>query len=69
MLSVEEFRNMSSLGRLRYLLEQEFEKAKVDKMVEAAAHYSRDDVERLIDAIYRFGAEAIFSVAEQLPNY
>ena len=39
MLLVEDLRNMSSLGRLRYLLEQEFEKSKVDKMIEAAAHY------------------------------
>lgn len=69
MLSVEELRNMSSLGRLRYLLEQEFEKPKVDKMIEAAAHYSKDDVERVTDAVYRFGAEALLSVAAQIPNY
>ena len=68
MLSVEDLRNMSSLGRLRYLLEQEFDKPKVDKMVEAAAQYSRDDVERLTDAVYRFGAEALLSAAEQIPN-
>lgn len=68
MLSVEELRNMSSLGRLRYLLEQEFEKPKVDKMIKAAAHYSKDDVERVTDAVYRFGAEALLSAAEQIPN-
>ena len=69
MLSVEDLRNMSSLGRLRHLLEQEFEKPKVDKMIEVAAHYSKDDVERLTDAVYRFGAEALLSVAEQIPKY
>ena len=68
MLSVDDLRNISSLGRLRYLLEQEFEKSKVDKMIEAAAHYSKDDVERLTDAVYRFGAEALLSAAEQIPN-
>lgn len=69
MLSVEDLRNMSSLGRLRHLLEQEFEKPKVDKMIEAAAHYSKDDVERVTDAVYRFGAEALLSVAAQIPGY
>lgn len=68
MLSVDDLRNMSSLGRLRHLLEQEFEKPKVDKMIEAAAHYSKDDVERLTDAVYRFGAGALLSAAEQIPN-
>ena len=68
MLSVEDLRNMGSLGRLRHLLEQEFEKPKVDKMIEAAAHYSKDDVERLTDAVYRFGAGALLSAAEQIPN-
>ena len=68
MLSVEDLRNMSSLGRLRHLLEQEFEKPKFDKMIEAAAHYSKDDVERLTDAVYRFGAGALLSAAEQIPN-
>lgn len=68
MLSVEDLRNMSSLGRLRHLLEQEFEKPKVDKMIEAAAHYFKDDVERLTDAVYRFGAGALLSAAEQIPN-
>ena len=68
MLSVEDLRNMSSLGRLRHLLEQEFEKPKVDKMIEAAAHYSKDDVERLTDAVYWFGAGALLSAAEQIPN-
>ena len=68
MLSVEDLRNMSSWGRLRHLLEQEFEKPKVDKMIEAAAHYSKDDVERLTDAVYRFGAGALLSAAEQIPN-
>lgn len=68
MLSVEDLRNMSSLGRLRHLLEQEFEKPKVDKMIEAAAHYSKDDVERVTDAVYRFGAGALLSAAEQIPN-
>lgn len=68
MLSVEDLRNMSSLGRLRHLLEQEFEKPKVDKMIEAAAHYSKDDVERLTDAVYRFWAGALLSAAEQIPN-
>jgi len=56
--------DLSNLGYLRYLLEQEFAKPVVDEMIKKASPYSADDVERVSNAIERFGAVAIFSVLE-----
>ena len=56
--------DLSNLGDLRYLLEQEFAKPVVDEMIKKASPYSADDVERVSNAIERFGAVAIFSVLE-----
>lgn len=56
--------DLSYLGYLRYLLEQEFAKPVVDEMIKKASPYPADDVERVSNAIERFGAAAIFSVLE-----
>lgn len=57
--------DLSYLGYLRYLLEKEFPKPCVDKMIQKASPYPREDVERISNAIERFGAAAIFEAVQQ----
>lgn len=58
----------TALRRLKQSLEQEFDSAHVEAMVERARKYPPDDIDRVADAIERFGAQNIFlSMGSFLP--
>ena len=50
----------AALRRLRNSLEQEFDHAHVKSMVKRARKYSTNDIDRVADAIERFGAQNVF---------
>ena len=50
---------------IRYYFEQEFPNGDVDKLEKVMSKYSTEELERVADAVLRFGLAAILDVIEE----